>query len=355
LRCSPTVANDRTSVVYNIDGSRHQIRGTKWENSMVGTRLVGVAWEQLDFSLNYLFKRTDPGLGIEWAAVFDAAKPGTGTLRADLPTFVRGQEALWFDRCLRQNRESVLLGGDTYGYNSDANPDNDRSGTLCLPVFHFYPWTHIVGFTAAYNDADYTGAVFRVEESWSTKEPRNFGVGLGMAEGNVPCPAGVVTCPGARALRQKSKADSAVWRSMVGIDWPRTLPFLPGTFGRDRWFLTLQQYITYQNDNRPTHLNALTNVPRDRLQRWEQLYTLSGAGFFAGGRLEPLWAYGYSVNAKQHLFLIQALWRGLYFRNVDLLVGLALYPGSRFRTDASFLNFYADRDTAWIRLQYTIL
>jgi hypothetical protein len=102
-------------------------------------------------------------------------------------------------------------------------------------------------------------------------------------------------------------------------------------------------------------LNALTNVPRDRLQRWEQLYTLSGAGFFAGGRLEPLWAYGYSVNAKQHLFLLQALWRGVYFQNLDLLVGMALYPGSRFQTDASFLNFYADRDTVWIRLRYALL
>lgn len=31
------------------------------------------------------------------------------------------------------------------------------------------------GFTLTYNDFDYTGAVFRVEQIWSTNEPRNFG------------------------------------------------------------------------------------------------------------------------------------------------------------------------------------
>ena len=29
------------------------------------------------------------------------------------------------------------------------------------------------GFTLTYNDFDYTGAVFRLEQSWSTNEPRN--------------------------------------------------------------------------------------------------------------------------------------------------------------------------------------
>lgn len=374
IRCSPNEAGDRVSFVYNIDGSRHQIRGTKWENSMVGTRIMGKAFDNLDFTINYLFKRADAAALVEWGSAWDATQPGTGALRPDFPIFfnrtVPGlgspeQEAQFFDRCMRQNQAAFLVGGDVYGYNSDANPNNDRTGTFCLPTAHFYPWTHVAGFTVTYNDFDYTGAVFRLEQSWSTNEARNFSVrnspkllrqnGRGEDEFGNPCPEGVLTCPNTKALRNKSKSGSAVWRSMIGFDLLRSIQFLPGTFGRDQWFITGQQLVTYSNDNRPTALNPFTNAPFDRLQRWEQLYTISGSGFFARGKLEPLLAYAYSVNAKQHLILLQTFWHGLYFRNLDLLVGLALYPGSRFRTDASFLNYYADRDTAWIRLQWYIL
>ena len=174
-------------------------------------------------------------------------------------------------------------------------------------------------------------------------------------ENGNPCPTGVTTCPGARAIRGKSKSGTAVWRSMIGFDLLRTWSFLPGTFGKDQWFLTGQHLLTYQNNNRPSALNAFTNAPFDRHQRWEQLFTLSGSGFFAKGKFEPLWAYAYSANAKQHLILAQFFWHGLYFKNLDLFAGTALYLGSRFQTNASFLNYYADRDTAWIRLQYFIL
>ena len=68
---SPCTPNDRrASFVYNIDGSRHQIRGTKWENSMVGTRILGKAFDNFDFTLNYLFKRADPAARIRsWSAM----------------------------------------------------------------------------------------------------------------------------------------------------------------------------------------------------------------------------------------------------------------------------------------------
>lgn len=222
-----------------------------------------------------------------------------------------------------------------------------------------------MGFTTTYNDFDYTGAVFRLEESWSTNEPRNFSVRNSMQQlrlhdfqdefgNNCPIP-GQGTCPNTRALGKHSKTGSAVWRSMIGFDLLRTWTWLPGFLGKDQMFLTGQHLMTYQNDNRPTALNAFSNAPFDRMQRWEHLFTLSGSGFFIKGKLEPLWAYAYSPNAKQHLILLQAFWHGLYFKNLDLFAGMALYPGSRFQTDASFLNYYADRDTAWIRLQYYIL
>lgn len=377
LRCSPDVANDRVSFIYNIDGSRHQIRGTKWENSMVGTRILGKAFDNFDFTLNYLFKRADAAALVEYGEAWDINQlgpngQGTGALRPDFPIFLaRGaggtieQENMFFDRCMRQNQAAFLVGADVYGYNTDANPNNDRNGTFCLPTAHYYPWTHVAGFTTTYNDFDYTGAVFRLEQSWSTNEPRNFAArnspaqlqinGEGLDENGNPCPAGVLTCPGRKAITKKAKSGTAVWRSMIGFDLLRTWQFLPGTFGRDQWFLTGQHLMTYQNNNRPSALNAFTNAPFDRHQRWEHLFTLSGSGFFARGKLEPLWAYAYSPNAKQHLILLQAYWHGLYFRYLDLFAGMALYPSSRFQTDASFLNYYADRDTFWIRLQYYLL
>jgi len=367
--CNPFNPGSRANFVYEIDGSRHQIRGTKWENSMVGTRVLGKALGQVDFTLNYLFKRADPAVGIEWGTLFDETQPGTGTIRTDsLYGFgVPGQDLrAGIDRCLRNNQVGTFVAGwDAYGYNSDANPINDRGATGCLPVFHWYPWTHVIGFTSTYNDFDYTGAVFRLEQSWSTKEPRNFSIGAYGGKdadhirqftdelGN-PCPPGVTFCPNVKAFREKSKTTTSVWRSMVGFDLLRAFTWMPIT-RNDQWFLTGQQLITYQNDNRPSNLNAFTNAPRDRHQRWEQLYTLSGSGFFLKGKFEPLWAYAYSVNAKQHLILMQFYWHSLYFRNLDLFAGTSLYLGSRFQTDASFLNYYADRDAFWIRLQYFLL
>ncbi len=69
------------SFVYNIDGSRHQIRGTKWENSMIGTRIMGKAFDNFDFTLNYLFKRADPAALVEWGAAFDINQVGPGGAR----------------------------------------------------------------------------------------------------------------------------------------------------------------------------------------------------------------------------------------------------------------------------------
>jgi hypothetical protein len=372
--CSPSNPGSRSNFIYGIKGSQHQIRGTKWENSMIGTRILGKAFDNFDFTVNYLFKRSDPGSKVYWGDLFDRTQPGTGALRPDtLYGFgIPGQDQqAGIDRCLNNPHVATFVGGwDAYGYNSNANPNDDRGATGCLPVGHWYPWTHVIGFTNTYNDFDYTGAVFRLEQSWSTNEPRQFSIAAyggkddahkrgffteGSVSDRTPCPNGGTFCPGERAFRDKSKSGSAVWRSMIGFDLLRTWSFLPGFLGKDQMFLTGQHLMTYQNDNRPSNLNTFTNAPRDRHQRWEQLFTLSGSGFFIKGKLEPLWAYAYSVNAQQHLFLLQSFWHGLYFDNLDLFAGIAIYAGSQFKTDASFLNYYADRDTAWIRLQYYIL
>jgi len=370
--CDP---QHRADFFYLQDPKRHQVRGTKWTNSMIGTRVIGKAFDNFDFSLNYLYKRADPGAFLKVGTLFDKSKPGTGALNPDtLYGFgIPGQDLeTGIQRCLNggNKQATFVAGAELYGYNSDANPNNDRALTGCLPTGNWYPWTHVIGATATYNDFDYTGAVFRLEQSWSTNEPRNFlfhsfpGIRSPLngyfTEGSIsnrtPCPDGAGSfCPGAKSFKLKAKSGSAVWRSMLGFDLLRTFAWLPGFLGKDQMFLTGQQLITYNNDNRPSNLNPFTNAPKDRVSRWEQLYTISGSGFFLKGKLEPLWAFAYSVNAKQPLWLLQTFWHGLYFDNLDLFAGMAIYMGSKNQVDQSFLNYYADRDTYWIRLQYYIL
>ena len=335
---------------------------------MVGVRVLGKAFDSFDFTLNYLFKRAEGSTFIDWGASFDPAFPGTGKLRDDFPVFFASdpiQSRAWFDRCLRDNKTGFLFGGDIYGYNSDDNPLNDRVGTTCVSSGTFYPWTHVVGFTVTYNDFEYTGGVFRLEQSFSTNEGRSFSVrsdrpavqdGIPRDEFGNPCPggfeAGNSACPNTRAFGEKSKSGTGVWRSMVGLDLIRTFRFLPGTFGRNPWFMSIQQFLTYQNDNRPT---SFPLIPFSRNYRWEQLYSFVGTGTFFRGRLEPIWAFSYSVNAKQPLVLLQTIWHGLYLPSLDIQAGMALYLGSRFDVDGSFLFTYADRDTFWVRLQYYLL
>ena len=65
--CTDDAAGRNTNFLYRIGGGRHthHIRGTKWDNSMVGVRMMGKAFDNFDFTLNYMYKRVDP------YAVFD--------------------------------------------------------------------------------------------------------------------------------------------------------------------------------------------------------------------------------------------------------------------------------------------
>ena len=183
------------------------IRGTKWENSMVGARFMGKAFDNFDFTLNYLFKRTDAAAFFDIASAFgenhadglgrlDAYGRRMGSLDSELaanglfiydPTKGPDENGVWadkahqnefqriLDRCVRDGKATYLVGVDLYGFSQDGNPNNDRNDSFCFQTGHYYPWTNVFGFTLTYNDFDYTGAVFRVEQRWSTNEPRNFG------------------------------------------------------------------------------------------------------------------------------------------------------------------------------------
>ena len=67
----------------------------------------------------------------------------------------------------------------------------------------------------------------------------------------------------------------------------KAFPWMPIT-RYDQWFITGQHLLTYNNDNRPTALNPFTNAPSDRMQRWEQLFTLSGSGLLCQGQIGAL-------------------------------------------------------------------
>jgi hypothetical protein len=301
------------------------------------------------------------------------------------------------DRCFKENQATFFLGVDMYGYSQDGNPNNDRSSTACFDVSHWMPWTHVFGFTTTYNDFDYTGAVFRLEQSWSTNEPRNHlpvvfrgadqahyderlqdSIDKAISQGKTgtqiptnpfedgsgnPCADATNFCPSPRQRIRRIKGGSSVWRSMVGFDliqsfqsfpgmqWTKKLP---GGIGDQATFYTFQALMTYQNNNR-TGLNALDNAARNRHHRFEQLYTVATSGFYFRGKLEPLFAFAYSVNAKQPLILAQTYWHGLFFRNLDLFVGSTMYMGSRNDTDNTGLHLWADRDSFWFRLQYYLL
>ena len=396
--------------LYRIGGGSktHHIRGTKWDNSMVGVRLMGKIFDKFDFTLNYMFKRTDPGAVFHLDTFFDdvplnehgrrgaalnsnmLAAPGGfyAYNPADPNDELNFRRSL--DRCFRENQATFFLGVDMYGYSSDANPNNDRLGTACFDVSHWHPWTNVFGFTVTYNDFDYTGAVFRLEQSWSTNEPRNSGgksfagadqehydANLAAAreefgpdtpnpfldgDGN-PCAAGVNPCPSPRLRSINIKSGGSVWRSMIGFDLIQSLQSfpgmgwtrgLPGGLGDQATFYTFQALTTYTNNNRPG-TNHLTTVHRDRLSRWDQLYTFGVSGFYFRGKLEPLFAFAYSVNAKQPLLLAQTYWHGLFFRNLDIFTGMVMYMGSINDTDATPLHLWADRDLFWIRLQYYLL
>ena len=460
-----------TNFVWNIGGGgkhTHMIRGTKWENSMVGARFMGKAFDSLDFTLNYIYKRTDPASFFDFKSAFgddlNDQAPGydggldnygfrTGALDAELGAngiFIydpaKGPDAngVWadpahrdefqriLDRCSRDGKAAYLVGVDMYGFSQDGNPNNDRNDSFCFQTGHYYPWTNVFGFTLTYNDFDYTGAVFRVEQSWSTNEPRNFGpaaqavagdswsqwnanlekarsnyldsldgeLGMRDPDGNGmtiaqevdqyaadngmtreqavddlvktpyadslgnPCTSNLGFCIDDTLRRRRIKTGSSIWRSMIGFDliqsigslpgmsWARRLP---GGIGDQATFYTFQALTTYQNNNRPSYVHAGTNAPFNRHYRWEQVYTFGMSGFYFRGKLEPLLAYGYSVNGEQSVILAQTYWHDWLIRNLDLFVGAAIYPGRMNRVDGSFLNYYADRDTVWFRLQYYLL
>ncbi|MGH7896439.1 MAG: DUF1302 family protein [Candidatus Binatia bacterium] len=389
---------------------------------MAGVRLLGTTYGNAFFTLNYLFKRSDTASASALLSqIFDPTMPGTGTLQADVlgravtqaltpdgngNGIPDGQEEQILN-CLQSKspaggppgRGELILDpravnpaftGPWHGsvYSDPAHPELDTgvarpglnqlatdhvpyqpvlpvpgdglvhsSACLDIPVFH--PWTHIIGFTATYNDFDYTGLVFRLEQSYSTKEARQLSNAsperLQRQLENPGNPA-FTSAPTERDFETRLKRFTPVWRSMVGFDYLRSIAPGPGHSLRnpllrslltDQWFFTFQFLNEYNSHaDHVTHAASFT----DRFQHFNPFFTVSGTGFFLNQTFRPTWAVAFDTNQLVPLTFLQAA----YFLTprLEMRLGSVIYAGSVRSQDNNFLYDYADRDTFYVRLTY---
>jgi hypothetical protein len=305
----------------------------------------------VDFTLNYLFKRTDlPGSAVYFDDLFDRSIADDGSPNARPDKLAEAGQAEFtpdsngngipdgredlIRRCLEEN-EPVFLFASLRGY-----PANHA--TACLRKTFWYPWTHVAGATLTYNEDRYTGMIFRLEESVSTKEPRN-GVrpAAGVRAGQFPT---------ARDFDTNLMRRTAVWRSMLGFDWLRAFPFIPIT-RNDPWFLTFQWLNEYYAHSRGE--TGITGSITDRMQHWNPLFTFLATGYFVNSRLRPIVAAAYDANAEFPIFWVQAEWFAT--KRASFRIGEVLYAGSKFAESFLFLNKYADRDTLYVEVAYELL
>jgi hypothetical protein len=232
------------------------------------------------------------------------------------------------------------------------------SACLDVPVFH--PWTHIIGGTMTYNDYNYTGLVFRLEESFSTKEPRqlsNSSPERLLAQKNHPGDLTRLAVPNARDFETRAKRYTQVWRSMVGFDYLRAIApqFGHGLSNEvlrsmltDQWFFTFQFLNEY--DAHADHVDSSASFS-NKFQTWNPFFTVSGSGFFLHQTFRPTWAVALDASSKiTPLFFVQ----GAYFLTprLEMRLGEVIYAGSHHNEDPGGLHYYADRDTFYVRLTY---
>jgi hypothetical protein len=395
LRCAPDVPGDRISVIYNIMKGRgtHHTRGTG-QHHAAGVRLLGTTWFGAQVSLNYIWLPVLYGDGREF--------PPERALRVfgDFPfsgippsgTFEEGLR-----ECLSPSGKSstrttpapaglvVLTGADLRGYDwperkldATGKPLSRKQKqaarlplTLCANTpKHTYRPTHVIGFTATYNDFNYTGAVWRLEQSLSTEEYMNrYPVGYGIH--------GTTTRPGRTLFHPQM-----MWRSMVGFDlfsaimnypgmgWTRNLP---GDFGTQASFLSFQWLMQYKpavSNTFCTWNNAVgtgPSLPAEeppsrkafsgcREHHWNHILTLglSGQGYFKS-KLEQRLAIAFEPRGKQYLLYGQWWWRDFFSLPVDLSMGTSWFPGSRFDNSWSLLNYFVGRNLLWFEATYYLL
>jgi hypothetical protein len=341
--------------------------------------MMGVRWfsnfKGVEYTFNYIFKRTEvPGTSLRVDDLFDPAiaTDGSPNPRADLLVegaaaeltpdlngngVPDGREQLIND-CIYGKQPKVILsavhGPSIQTKNPITQEPSPNVFTGCELVGFWYPWTHIIGFTATYVDFDYTGFVWRIEQSFSTKEPRNHKPPLANDRaGNFPT---------ADDFETHIKRDTSVWRSMFGFDYLRTIwPHPPmavrqnplGSLLYDQWFFTFQFFNEYYSHSN-NQIGLLDSVT-DRMQKFNPILTYVQTGFFMKDKFRPFIAVGYDINAQFPVTWVQ----GEYFLGQNnkwsLRLGWIGYLGSRSNESFLFLHKYADRDTLFARLTYYLI
>jgi hypothetical protein len=331
-----------------------------WGNSMAGIRLLGSTFGGIQFSLNYLFKRTElPGTSLVGTDLFDpmVAQDGSPNPRLDKvgAALVAAATPDTNGNGIPEGTEDLIrrcVWGHEPVYFVGSMHDTENMLTGCQTTAFWYPWTHIIGATGTYNDDAYTGMVFRVEESLSTKEPRN----------GVPPLAGprAGDYPRTRDFATNGMRQTSVWRSMVGFDYLRALgltaarkwpqPFR-SLFGGDQWLLSGQFFDEYyaHADGQIGLLDSVT----DRMHNFNPIFTMVATGFFVNQRLRPLFAFGYDVNDAFPTLWMQAEYN--IGARWAVRLGDVLYMGSKMSEAFLYLNKYADRDTLFLRLTYFLI
>jgi hypothetical protein len=417
--CSPDIFGHRFSFFGNITKGEFKgpLNGAFGKAQAGGIRVFGTSVWGVDWSLNYAFIPVglkgfydinkillppEQGGGFRPDAIYGAGIPGQdfeeGLRRClsddgksgksnskgrgpRVATFLVGADLLGYNNPARVGPDGALLP------NGDAKPGRHQAArpaqTFCAPALFDHTWTHISGFTATYNDFDYTGMVFRMEQSFSTKEfvrhlPSGFGPAAGRMNG---VPLNNFT------FSQNTINFTPMWRSMLGFDLLRSyqffryIPFIHHSFYDQAWFLSGQWLMQNQMDHIANPLcyvvdnggNGITEQqakaleaqdgkrhysnPQCRRYRWNHLFTLGFAnqGLFAS-RVETRNAVVLEPRSQDWLLYSQWWWRNvLGHENVELSMGVAWYPSSGMSQGWTGLQHFADRDQIWFEFTYYLL
>ncbi|MGH7961318.1 MAG: hypothetical protein ACRERD_05770, partial [Candidatus Binatia bacterium] len=239
--------------------------------------------------------------------------------------------------------------------------------TACGKIRVKYPWTHITAFTMTYNDFDYTGAIFRLEQSLSSKEGRFKTPIIFRRVANI---ASLPESQIRQAFENNYTTYSPIYRSMVGFDLVRSLSsfpgfgwakYAPGQMGEQIMFFTFQFLTEYQFDNFsnnfPSSFICTGFELQNRCNRWNMAATfaVAGVGYFRGA-FDPLVAIGHDFNVDSNIVLYRMFWHGLFGKkNLDFYGGTAAYMGSVNQGSWLLLNKFADKDILFLRLIYYLI
>ncbi|HXG18628.1 MAG TPA: DUF1302 family protein [Methylomirabilota bacterium] len=390
--CRPEAPGERITAIVNLPKGNfhHHTRGTDPSHGAGGFRIVGKTWFDLDFSLNYIFLpliHADTNPSGHPADVYGDVPGAVGTLEEGLRRCLSPSGKQGVAANNRTNNKTLvqLVGVDLGGYNwpqrrldAQGNPLPTAKQkhaarppvTICTNGFnHRYSWTHVIGATGTYNDFEYTGAVFRFEESLSTAEKLNHHL-AGYGRSFNPPPAMVA---GYAARNGRMTVSTPVWRSMVGFDlltafqnirglgWTRSLP---GQMGIQQSFISFQWLMQYYFEglsNNVCNWNfamgfGLPGRSGCRTNHFNHLLTLGvgGQGYFRS-KLEQRLAVAFEPRGKQFLLFGQWWWREFMELPIDLSMGTAWYPNSRFNNSWTLLNYFTERNLLWIEATYYLL